>query len=1630
MKKVWRRLENLVFVLILFLITLYFILQLPSVQNWIALKATRYLSQELKTEVRIGRIDIQFFDNLVLEQLFVADQRGDTLLYAGELIAGLNTSIFAIFKNKLEFNELSLRDAQFNLIRHQGDRYNNLQFILDFFASEPDTSREEPKPFRLRVQNLRLDDIRFTMVDSVRGQSIMAYIQQGTARIDNLDFPSKVADVRSLNFDGLAFEIQDFESSPLKDDLADTNKMPPQESDTLEVKPFVFAIQEFSLKNGRFKLDNFTHSPGVSTPPEVIDYSHLEVRDIAFDASDVVGSSDLAFEGVLRHLAARERSGFELKHLEAGRVVVNDTLTGLYGMSLQTPYSVLGDTILFRYSAFQAYNDFNDRIRMNIKLKKGSYLRLGDIQYFSQPVKENSFFVNNQNTIVDLKGRVSGRINDLKGDSLEVRMGDRAYARFNFRGDQLAKGSDLLVMYFDFQDLQTDMPSVYRIIPNLNIPKSFERLRDIGFRGNYEIIFGYNHILKGDLRTSIGHGSLDMKLDLTKGSEQATYSGFLQMDQFDLGAWTGNNQLGLTSFNINLGEGSSGLTLPALNANFTGKIDALAFRDYNYRQIDLQGKFQDFVFTGDLSIDDPNVKFDFAGTINLKDSIPVFAFRADVPRLDLGALHFTDKDIILSGTVDYLTVRGRQWSELTGSAGLRDVKILQDREQYHNIDQFYLASGFYPDGRRYFTLDSDIADFALEGRYNLNTAPSNILRMFSRYFPAFVDRLGIAIHDSLPINDNFNLQMSVKNTRSLTSLFSKSLDTLFNVAVNARVDAENGFTELRIDVPHVQYDNIRMYNVGFYWRSFEEQGQYQFFIPASYLNDQKLSSIQLQGNVLEDYLSFNLRSKDTTFLVSNINLEGELTLADSMWQIKFNPSEIELLNQRWYMDEDNFLRFGKQYFYAKNFDLASGNQRITVDTFNNNRGVFVALTNFNVSLLNNFIPSENMKVDGVIYDFEVRIKDMFSMTGIQGFVNSNTLYVNKKPYGVLFGNLEMADLKSPLWARLFLQDPAKHQLRILGAWSPASVPENATFEEIGTIRPGEMQIRLNGTAFPLYVLETFVPGISNTAGAFDATIALSGPPDRLNIDGQVMIREGQLMIDFLKARFHIRNQPVRITNYSISFDKDTIWDAGINENYAVIRGGLSHNRFSDWRINASIRSAGNNFLVMNTTREDSDLYYGYARGNVEADFTGTFEQPNIRINAVTGRGTRLFIPLSTASDVGEVKFIRFVDKNPDTLARQGLSRSTQTGTTGMNLEMNLTVTEDAEVQLIFDEQTGDIIKGRGEGDINLIINREGQFQMFGNYTIRSGEYLFTLLNFVNKPFTVLSGGTINWAGDPYSAQIQLDAIYEETTSIYNFLRDELEVLKNSPQESGLYNQAQGPTNVMVSMHLQGELMKPTITFDMEFPNLAQNLRPLAENRLRVLRQDQSELNRQVFGLIVVGSFLPSNSGFIQNSDLTTAAVNTVTQMLTRQFSNYITSWASEFFGGNGAVSSIDLDIVYNEYRNDVLNNPNLIGLNRDLQVRLTSGFINDRLTLQIGGQFGVGGNSAGAAVNNGLLGGDFVVEIQPTESRVWRLKVYLRGEPDIAGSGRRSRYGFGLNVRKEYDSLQELLQDVGALFKE
>ncbi|MCS7036291.1 MAG: translocation/assembly module TamB domain-containing protein [Saprospiraceae bacterium] len=1612
-RRVWGAVEKALFWSISLLIALGFILQFPPVQNWLVDRVSSALSKAWKAEVSVGYVYLSLVDGVQLSRLYVSDQQGDTLLYAGVLEAGLRDGLWSVLGGRLEFDEIDIEQARFFLRRREGEEALNLQFILDHFApSEPPKPDKEPSSFRLGVRHLHLRDVHFLLDDRAVGQRMEAYLHEGILQVDEFSPGQQRLRVRRLALDGASFSIAEYEAAPpTKSAAKPVAQMPP---DTATSKPLHIFVGQMLVQNSRFALDRFDASPARHALEGVIDFEHLHVSDIAVEADSVTASTDLVFGGQLRRLQAREQSGFVLEHLSAQQVHVSDTLTALYGMRLQTNGSLLTDTLSLRYRTYRDFERFTDRVYMDGRLAEGSRVRLGDIVFFSPDLKTNTFFAHNRDLTADISGWVYGRVNSLNGRNLFLRAGNDLMLRGKFDGDDLAEGSDRLRLLFDLDEARTNLVALRRILPDFKPPAYFNTLGNVRFRGYYHLLFGVNHILAGSLTSDVGYGRLDMKLDLGGGQERAVYSGFLEMHDFNLAAWTGDSQFGLASFNFKIAEGT-GLTLNTIRTRASGVIDSLYFRGYNYHNIELDGRFEQAVFKGRAEMDDRNIAFSFDGAVSLKDSTPEFDFKADIRHIDLCELNLVERDWILSGKVQQLKLYAPDWDNLYGAVVLRHFR-LEEYGQVYRLDSLTFGASTNTRGQRRFILFSDVLDGSLSGRFTVNRLWTNLLTVLQRHYPALVQQaLGKSLPDTVAIDDNYQVKLRIKDTRNLLQLFVPELAPIQNAQFDARVNAPQGQIDLRASAPSVRYGEAEAYQPEVLWRVNRDNGRLKVDLPWANLSPKRpLGHFSLEGDLSAERIDFLFSAEDTTSVVERLFLKGELSTADSMWNVHFNTASLTLFDERWEMEEDNYVRFRRGYWEARNIYLMHDLKRVLLESHNNGRGLRFALANFDLRFFERILPLENIAYRGNIFNLDGEVEDIFEWKNLQAYITTDTVFLNEKPFGALSGFAEMADLNAPLLALLYLKDREKHELRLLAGFLPNSDAPIHVNSELGEIRPGEFQASVRARAFPLGVLELIVPDISKTSGTLDARIDVGGPLDRVQVNGEAWA-DGQFQLDYLKALFYLPRERIVLTHDRIWADGDTLLDA-TRRNVAIVSGGLRHNHFQNWQVDCRIRSVSPNFHILNTRQGDNDLFYGQAMGNFDATFKGSLDKVDIRIDATAGRDTRLYIPVgATNADVQEIRFITFQNARPTTADSADSRRRPRPDVLGLSLEMNLTLTEEAEVQLIFDAQAGDIIKGRGSGDIRMVITREGDFNMYGTYRILRGEYLFTLLNWVNKPFTVEEGGTITWYGDPFGAQINLKAVYSENTSLTNLIRDEL---VTAP---GLTSEANRPTRTVVTMHLRGDLFKPTIGFDLAFPNIVGQLKSLTDSKLALLRQDQNELTRQVFGLVVVGSFLPPSTaaGLIQGGDYMASAFNTLTQMLSSQLTNYLNELASEWVGGS--LSSIEFDIIYNEYRSQL--NPDqqaVSGIGRDLQVRLTSGFKDDRITLQVGSQFGVA--RPGTAATEAFVGGDVAVEIQFTQNRHWRLRVYHRTEPDIAGGARRSRSGGGVVFRKEFDTFGELME--------
>jgi hypothetical protein len=894
-------------------------------------------------------------------------------------------------------------------------------------------------------------------------------------------------------------------------------------------------------------------------------------------------------------------------------------------------------------------------------------------------------------------------------------------------------------------------------------------------------------------------------------------------------------------------------------------------------------------------------------------------------------------------------------------------------------------------GTRAITLNSEIATVSLDGTYKVQQIPLALTKYLTTYHPALSKKMKLVtpLVDTLS-NQLFNFQVKIADTKNFTKLIDNELDTLKNLSLNGKFDSQQDSLLFDFSIPHLNYGTTKITDILIIHKGFQGTGRFDAAAYNTFLDKTRLKMVMLFGKINRDTLNFRIDGDNVVEDVQKLDLRGKFVMADSFFQIGFLPSEIIAYNSEWTMDNDNFLRFGQDFIETQNFDLCNGKRNFFIENVGK-KGLKLKVNNFDLAFLNPILKEKRFDFGGK-FNISANIEDVFAMKNINATIQQDTVVLNNSDWGLLRVDVHLNDLKSPVFSYVTLTKDDQ-QLTAEGFYTLPNQP----FVYKGRFYPANfMNFNIGLSRFPLTVLKYLIgDGVSNMVGYADAQATIYGAPNKPEIEGEIRVRDAGFTIDYLQTRYTVKNGLCKVN--STSFDGTGAIVEDELGNKATITGGIKHDHFDKWGLDCSIHS--DRALILNTTKQDNPLYYGKGIGKVDVGFTGTFEQTDISIAAVTGRGTILNIPITSDKEASAVSFIKFKDKKNiqiDTLNKGKKNADLD----GVNVEMAITMTEEAETQLIFDEQAGDIIKGKGQGDVQINYTRTGDFTMFGSYEFVQGEYLFTLKNVVNKAFVLKKGGSIRWNGDPFGAQIEIEAEYKGlTASIYNLISNQIDETR--------LKDARKPTNIELSMLMQGKLLQPEVKFDIRFPNLTGDLKTITENVIR--SSDQNQLNRQVFGLVMLGNFLPNNLNASDASNVTASrvVVNTLTGLVSNQFSNYVNELFKEIVGENGVVSSVDIDLNYNQF--DALNTGSSAPkVGNEFQFKPRINFLNDKLSLDAG-------VVSGFAEQN-YFNHDVTLEYVLTQDRRLKIRAYNRTEQSLEGV--RNRTGAGFVWRKEFDKLK------------
>lgn len=1577
---------TLTFLMIIF----YFLVQVPSVQRWGVNKLTAYFEEQWGANVKIDGFRLGFTEMLAIEGLLMETPQGDTLIAIGELRCSFNAHLMSLVMSRLDLSSLYLKDVYVNLIREDG--VYNYQFIVDYFKTGGSDGGK--KPFRLKLEEVSLVNVNFLMDQKDKGFKMRSSIPAGTMQLNDMSLPDAVFDFSSIWINKPEIEIsisEDTRDIITQKDIVEVIE-DALESDTIEDPDFKILAERFLLDGGNFRMYNNTTYEFEDSQKDAFDDNYIDLNDIHIELESVsVAEVDVAAEICL--IKFKTASGWELSRLQAGQFRMNAQMIQLEQFDLQTPTSHLKDALTFRFRSFSDFSEFEDKIMMDARLNE-SYLSMQDLFYFAPQLKNNRFFINHNKDKIVLSGRVRGRVNNLRGEDLLITLPGNTTFSGEFSGRDFSTPNET-ILNIEIEDLNTNIQSIKQLIPGLSLPENFNKLGRIRFSGRFDGFYE-DFVTFGTLQTDLGQIKTDIQMNIVEGTSKATYRGKLEANNFNLSKWIDNDEFGRISFKAEVKNGT-GLTLETVNANMVASVSSLVFRKYEYKNIQFIGSLKRNLISGKLNVKDENMDFTFDGTIDYLSEYPEFDFVSEINNLDLFALNLVNKPLTVSGDIKS-NIKIRDISSMHGTASLKDVVISGGEKSFTVIDSLNIIASFIDQPYKTFELYSDILDLSLLGQYDFTSIYPAITNILVRKHPNFSTLLGIQDENANIQSNDFAFDLHLKDSRNLLENFNIPIgrirDFKFNGNFTNQLNSSFQYEINQLVLPSFTMENVQIDSLLLVAYGNDNSSDLIFNFRHGLIAGVEI--VPLDGNITlnNDTLAFNFGSASIMKSFENLDINGKFFMVDDKYHVSFDFLEFEALNNRWKIAEKNFIQFSDSSIYTRNLRFSNGDGMIDISS-TGNFGALIQGNDIDIAIFNKSLENTGLKLIGDA-SFKAEIDNIKTMEGLRIETGIRHFGLNDLLLGKLNANATMNDTKSNLIFNADIGDIEK-TLHLDGYYVlPGS-------DMAGKKYIYEMEAEFDH--FPLKVSEFFLNDlIKDTEGTVLGKFTMKGDSLLREVGGEIRIVNAASRLAFLGTRYTIDDAVVKINNTFIDLDSIILGD-DLN-NKALLRGGMSHSLFDDIRMNLRISSPM--FQVLNLQKGENDLFYGKAQGKIDVQIGGSFEETDITVVAETGPNSVISIPLSSAKEAQEQNFIVFINREDGTQENNKVA-----SLKGLSLLMNVAITPDAELQLIFDERTGDIIKGSGRGNIVMELPRNGDFQMNGEFEIEKGEYPFKALVVLDKAFSVKRGGTIIWYGDPLNAYIDLEAEYKGLrTSPYNFISDYIRGDENITKE------AKKPTDVDLALKLTGPLLQPAIQFDIQFPTLVGELKNYADNKLRTISADPNELNRVAIGLLAFRGFLPQASDLLSTSAISSTLSSTLTEWVTNQMRVYVNEYLLDTLSRNSFISGLDLDF-------GLILNPDFA--DRDLQELPGLGqsqfFIRPRFQLfddRVLVDFGLNTIGNLDSETGGGFGGDINVEYAFGLARRLRLRFYSQDQPAVFG--RRTMFGTGLVYRREYDTFSDIFR--------
>jgi len=1343
--------------------------------------------------------------------------------------------------------------------------------------------------------------------------------------------------------------------------------------DTTASKPFDFIIKNIQLHNVAFNLIDETTD---SLPAR---FQANNIRTLITDgdfANFRIARDSILFR--INQLQARDHSGVGFQSFKSD-FCISSTCMLFENSEFQTlSGSVVKGDVRMLYDSWRSYGKFLDSVRFDCQLSN-TLLNTKDIGYFAGNLEGLELQA-------ELSTRARGPISNLRLRDLDLRTGSNTHIHTDLTMRGLPNINETF-FELEAQNIQTSITDLesFPMPPfgqknRLKLPPEVRSLHTIAFQGSFTGLYN-DFVSYGKFTTGAGTLFTDLQLSGDSGFVNPRYSGRIRSEGINLATILGNSTLGQTAFDLDI-KGRS-FEPAAMELSLNGDIQKIMLNGYTYSNINTKTEFVKNTIDGLLTIRDPNIQLDAQAYIDLRQRYPHIIANARIQEWDLYNTHVYSDTLTLAKARIDADIQGSNIENMVGWLKADSIYFFKEDRGYSLSRLMVNADSI--ETTRTFSVASDYIDAHLAGNFKFIPLYNNILMNITRYLPS----LNIPYDEKLAAtNEAIAFDIQFKNIKPITEVFLPAFYLEENSEINGIYRTNGGTIDLAANSGEIGYGNIRLADWSLILDNNEREIELMTRASRFHISDSAyFSGVRLVSEAFTDSLTLTLDWTGDSYNISRGFFKvGTRLGADSTYTLTVFPSYFALQEMEYRFSEYKNVVYNASGVFFEKINFRAGNgQEFSIDgTIGRNPNDILALhiNRFPLAFANRFIGSSATDLRGYISG-DIGAHRLMAQPFFEADLSGDSLYLNNNALGILKLKSKYNIEEEVLAINSTLSYNNRYSLSV----------KNGLFYPLR--KSDQFNIPITLDDFQIGIAELFLaPVFKDMSGKISGNMQLFGSLRKPDLRGSARLMDATFTIPIIGTRYQLNSDSEKgivLNSKEINFGTIRVKDQ--RGESAIVSGRIKHSFFAGMELDVALKAR--NFLFLNTRYKEGDAFYGTIPATGNVSIQGPFDDIKIVANVTTNAGGKLFLPMSSGpSKATDNSFVIFYDSR-DTASNINEVKL-QKDISVVSLDMFVDVTEDCEVQIIFDEKVGDVLKAQGKGSLRIELNKLYELSMYGEYEVYKGDYLFTLENVINKKLQLRQGGMIYWSGDPYTAKINASAMYEVRTSPYP-------LMQNHALGSADSMRYKSKTTTQVIVNLKGDLMNPLISFDIEFPTQSDEFKTAINERLT----SEDERNKQAFALLVLRQFVPpsNTSGSIGFSGGGAASSSSL-EVLSNQLSN----WLSTLTG------NVDLGVRYRG-ADGTSSGSNEVELN------VSGKFLNDRIIVD--GNFGVATNNSSSSGNNnnasktaGII--DVNIEYKITNDGKLRLRAFNRSNDGYLTVAFPYTQGVGLTYSTSFDTWKEV----------